>query len=140
MGLGEFLSGVGSVIETGIETLPAIIQAGQQPTVNLPALGLQPGAFPQLPTGAAGLPMATAGGCAQFVQTQSRMRAVREIRAVNPSTNKIESWTHRGSPIIWSGDRAIARKYAKQAGFTLRRRRGGGSSPAARRRVTRRRS
>jgi len=124
MSLGDFLTGVGDVIQTGIQTLPAIIAAGQQqPQVQVPQ-------FPALPVGPQQLGQlgqgtvsgVTTGGCGQFVPTRSRMRAVRELRAVNPSNGKIESWTHRGSPIVWSGDRAIARSYAKAAGFTLKRR------------------
>lgn len=148
MGLGDFLSGVQSVIETGIQTLPAIISAGQQGTVQQLAPGVASGGGSDLQAllmgagagqlganGGGGGGVACAPGTSAFRATRSSARAVREIRAVNPVTGKIESWTHRGSPIIWSGDRAIAKKYAKSAGFTLRRR---GSCPT-RRRTTRRR-
>lgn len=141
MSLGDFLSGIGEVFQTGIQTLPAIIQAGRDPLTTtlstqqfpgIPSLSLTPGGVG--PAGAVPAVAATAAGCPSFVPTRSRLRAVRELRAVNPTTNRIESWTHRGSPIIWSGDRAIAKSYAKAAGFTLKRRGGSHRHTATRRR------
>jgi len=138
MSLGDFLQGVADVAQTAITTLPQIIAANQAggaipgPFPGVPSLSLSPGAIAGVGAAAA----AGVGGCPQFVATRTRLRAVPELRAINPSTQKIESWTHRGSPIIWSGDRAIAKKYAKAAGFTLRRR---GSTARPRRAASRKR-
>lgn len=137
MSLGDFLGGVQSVVETGIRTLPQIVAAGRSPAAFDPSTLSLPqslGAFGSALTPGAG-PVAGIGGgaCAQFVPTRTRLRAQRELRAVNPSTGKIESWTHRGSPLVWSGDRAIAKRFAKATGQTLRRR------TRARPRTTRRR-
>jgi len=154
MSLGDFLSGVGEVIQTGIQTLPAIIAAGRQPGLGFGPPQIGPGVTTGVPTtleefasgivgpGIGGLPAGgiSAGQCAGFVPTRTTMRAIRELRAVNPSTGQINSWTHRGSPLIWSGDRALAKRYAKAAGFTLRRRGGSSHRAAARRRAPRRSS
>ena len=144
MSLGDFLGGVGEVIQTGIQTAPAIIQALQgQPVTAQPFGGFPLTGLPDIPRLSLA-PSATAAGvqasgaCPQFVPTRTRMRAVQELRAINPSTGKIESWTHRGSPLVWSGDRAIAKKYAKAAGFSMRRRGRAGGRACATRRTTRR--
>ena len=154
MSLGDFLSGIGDVIQTGIQTLPAIIEAGQRggapigtfpqlpPLAGFPGLSLQPGGGVVAVPGSgavvtAGAPVVS-GSCASFVPTRSRLRAQRELRAVNPSTGKIESWTHRGSPLIWSGDRAIAKRYAKVAGFSLSRRKSSARTAVRRRRTSHR--
>lgn len=145
MGLGEFLSGVGDVIQTGIQTLPAIISAGQgQPVPStFPALGIAPPGIPglQVPGITPGVtgpvtPSVSATSCATFQPSRQSVRPVREIRAINPSNMRIESWRHRGTPLVYSGDRAIARQYAKATGHVLRRRSSGGTT---RRRTTRRR-
>lgn len=143
MSLGDFLSGLGDVAQTAIQTTPAILQALQSNQVTaFPSFGQAPfPGVPAFPSLTSGLPIAgttgaavqASGGCPSFVPTRTRMRAVPELRAINPTSGKIESWTHRGSPLVWSGDRAIAKRYAKAAGFTMRRRRSGGHTHTTRR-------
>lgn len=131
MGLGEFITGVGNVIQTGIETLPAIIAAGQGGAVvpgGTPQV-VQP-LLPGLTTpGTVGATVAgVAGACPSFRASPTRVSPIRELRAVDPTTGKIHSWQHAGTPLIWSRDRACAKRYAKQAGFTLKRRGSGGKA------------
>lgn len=143
MSLGDFIGGLGDIFLEGLRRqLPpgggVIVDGFPSPGPTpqfpgIPSLSLTPGGVTGT-AGAATAVAATAGGCPSFVPTRSRLRAVRELRAVNPSTNRIESWTHRGSPLVWSGDRAIAKSYAKAAGFTLKRRGGSHRHTATRRR------
>lgn len=140
MSLGDFFSGIGDILATP-GNLPAIASLVQgQPSgpgggvmVGGPS-GLVVGQFPTVPTPTGVTAALGAGSCPTFRQSAQRVRATPEIRAVNPSTGKIESWVHRGSPLVWSGDRACAKRYAKHAGFTLKRRGSGSPRRAIRRR------
>lgn len=48
-----------------------------------------------------------------FAPTAQRVRPVPQIECMDPTTGRIHVWQHMGRPILRSGDRAVAKRYAK---------------------------
>jgi len=158
MGLGDFLSGLGETLVGALEAVapvagaivPQIVQQRglERSLRRLPRFegpfgqgfvegglgdlfpGL-PGATGDLLRNLVGAP-AMGGGC-PVTTTRPTVRPVREFRCQHPTTGKILSWRYQGMPLLYSGDRSAAKRYAKMTGQTLRRR-ASGSRPTTRRR------
>ena len=61
------------------------------------------------------MPSSAAGALQMYRQTQTRVVPVRELEATNPITGRKDVWTHRGRPILYSGDVSAMRKLKRHS-------------------------
>ena len=134
MGLGDFLS---DILNTGVQNLPAIVSAVRGPTspqamsfapataaaggllgagnVFERALGLAPGGG-----GATGLPQGYAPALFRPSATQRGATPKRRIEVM--AGGRLYAFQYLGRPILYSGDRGVAKRWARITGHTLGRR------------------
>lgn len=133
MGLGDFLS---DVLTTGVQNLPAIVSAVRGPSspqaqsfLPAPLQGgllermLQPGGAPA--GGGGALPQGYAPALFRPSATLRGATPKRRIEVIPAGSGRVHAWAYLGRPILYSGDRAVAKRWARITGHTLGRRAAG---------------
>lgn len=139
MGLGDFLS---DILNTGVQNLPAIVSAVRGPSSPQAQSFTQGGllgpgnvferALGIAPAGAVATTGLPQGYAPALFRPSATMRGATPKRRIEVMAGgRLYAFQYLGRPILYSGDRGVAKRWARITGHTLGRR---GAARARRRR------